>query len=160
MITLIAAVSKNGCIGRNGQLPWYLPEDLKHFKKLTTGNVVLMGRKTWESIPEKFRPLPNRMNVVVTRQRDYHVPPGVVLSPSINDALAAHAADHVFIVGGGEMYRQVIDRADVLEITHVDQAIDGDIFFPEIDPAAWREKEREPHNGFSFVRYERTSHSH
>lgn len=167
MITIIAALARNNVIGKQGKLPWVLPEDLKRFKALTTGHIVIMGRKTWESIPEKFRPLPGRTNVVISHQADYSVPPGVFMFSSIEDAFGAQIpcpqpTTHCtrFIIGGGEIYRQAIDRADALEITHVDQIIGGDVFFPKIDPAIWREVAREPHEGFYFVRYERTSHPH
>ncbi len=153
--SLIAAVSQNNCIGKKGALPWYLPEDLKHFKKLTAGKVVLMGRKTWDSLPEKFKPLPNRVNVVITRQTDLVVPTGVEVYHTIDEALAAHQNDAVMVIGGAEIYRQTIDRADTLFITAVHQKIDGDVFFPVIDPAVWQETEREEHEGFAFVTYQR-----
>ncbi len=155
MITLIAAVAQNGCIGKNGALPWRIPEHMKHFKELTIGHVVVMGRKTWESIPKKFRPLPNRTNIVVTRQTDYIVPDGVETYPSIDDACAAHATATIFIIGGSEIYKQTIDKADRLEITEVAQHVDGDVFFPTIDPKIWKETKREPHDGFTFVTYGR-----
>ncbi len=156
MISLIAAVANNGCIGKAGTLPWYLPEDLKHFKQLTTGHVVVMGRKTWESIPEKHRPLPNRKNVVVTRSQDYPLPNGVARFGSIDEALAAHATEEIFIIGGAEIFSQTIDRADRLYITEVDRAINGcTAYFPKIDTTLWHESSREPQGGFSFVTYTR-----
>lgn len=155
MITLIAAVAKNNCIGSNGKLPWHIPEDFEHFKRHTMGKMVLMGRKTWESLPPKFRPLPNRTNVVITRQKGYDVPPGVEVYPTIDDAVAAHAADHVYVIGGAQLYEQTIGRADHLIITHIDRTVDGDAFFPEVDPAVWNETAREAHDGFAFVMYER-----
>ena len=150
-ITLIAAISKNNVIGTEGRLPWHIPEDLKRFKTLTVGKVVLMGRKTWESIPDKFRPLPGRTNVVVTRQPDYPVPAGVQTFQSIDDALK----NDVMVIGGAEIYRQTIDRADRLEITHVDRVIEGDATFPAIDPSVWKETIRDDRDGFSFVTYAR-----
>ncbi len=154
MLSLIAAVASNRCIGKAGTLPWYLPEDLKRFKKLTTGHVVIMGRKTWESIPEKHRPLPNRKNVVVTRQQNYPLPNGVERFGSIDEALTAHATEEVFIIGGAEIFAQTIDRADRLSITELDRTIDGcTAFFPPID-TRWRETSREDHEGFSFVTYQ------
>ncbi|MFZ2804200.1 MAG: dihydrofolate reductase [Patescibacteria group bacterium] len=155
MLTLIAAVSKNGCIGKDGTLPWRIPEDLKHFRQLTVGKVVIMGRKTWESIPEKFRPLPDRTNVVVTRQAGYAVPEGVKTYPSVIEALTWHAGDNVVVIGGAEIYTQTIGNADRLEITEVDQVVDGDAFFPAIETPPWQEIAREQHNGFAFVTYER-----
>lgn len=154
-VSLIAAVANNNCIGNDGTLPWHLPEDLKHFKQLTVGKTVLMGRKTWESIPERFRPLPDRKNAVVTRQADYAVPEGVLRFSSLEDAFAALASDDVVVIGGADIYAQSMDKADRLFITHVDRSVDGDAFFPVIDPNAWRETEREDHDGFSFVTYTR-----
>lgn len=155
MITLIAALSRNACIGANGSLPWRIPEDMAHFKELTMGHVVIMGRKTWESIPETFRPLPGRQNVVVTRQQTYPLPEGVERASSVEDALLMHATDDVFVIGGAEVYRASMDQADRLEITHVNKTVEGDAFFPDIDEKTWIETTREDHDGFSFVTYER-----
>ena len=153
-VSLIAAVAENNCIGKSNTLPWYLPEDLKHFKKLTTGKVVLMGRKTWDSIPEKFRPLPNRVNVVISRQK-LTLPPGVELYHSVDEALAAHKNDEIFVIGGAEIYRQTIDDADILHITEVKKNVEGDAFFPEINKSEWKEVEREEHQEFNFVVYKK-----
>ncbi|MSR85205.1 dihydrofolate reductase [Candidatus Uhrbacteria bacterium] len=153
-ISLIAAVAKNGCIGKNNQLPWSLPEDLRHFKELTTGHSVLMGRKTWESIPEKFRPLPNRKNIVLTRQEDYQVPSGVDCYTTLDEALRVHQAENIFVIGGAEIYQQALPLAHKLYLTEVDQTIDGDAFFPCINQTDWKETAREPHEGFSFITYE------
>lgn len=152
-VILIAALAKNRCIGKDGKLPWRLPEDLKRFKELTTGNVVIMGRKTWESIPEKFRPLPERTNIVLTRQADYALPAGVERFASLTDAIAAHATKNIFIIGGAEVYAQALPLADRLELTEVDQDVDGDAFFPAFDASAWNESAREAHDGFTFVTY-------
>ena len=156
-IILVAAISRNGVIGSDGTLPWHIPEDLKRFKELTSGHVVLMGRKTWESIPEKFRPLPNRTNLVITRQTSLEVPTGVEVFSSIESALSAHAEDDVYVIGGAEIYRQTISLADRLEITHVDRDVAGDALFPSIDSAVWKETQRTPGDGFSFVTYIRIS---
>jgi dihydrofolate reductase len=156
MVTLIAAVAENGSIGKAGALPWHLPEDLKRFKALTTGHVILMGRKTWESIPEKFRPLPNRTNVVVTRRSNLALPDVVERFGSIDEAFAAHASEDIFVIGGAEIYTQTIDRADRLEITRVKQTFDGDAFFPAIDPRMWTESSRQDFDGYAFVTYNRT----
>ena len=155
MVTLVAAVARNGCIGKDGALPWRIPADVQHYKDVTMGKVVIMGRKTWESIPVKYRPLPGRTNVVVTRQSAYQLPGGVERFGSLVEALAAHAADDVVINGGAEIYRAAIGRADRLDITHVDRDVDGDTFFPPIDPTVWNAARREDHDGFSFVLYER-----
>lgn len=157
-ISLVAAISKNNCIGKNGELPWHIPEDMKRVKELTTGNVVVMGRKTWESIPEKYRPLPNRTNVVITRQEDYSVPQGVFVYASVEDALEAHKGEHIIGFGGQMIYEHLMPRADTLEITHVDEHVDAcDAFFPSIDLDAWKETKREDHNGFSFVTYKKAN---
>lgn len=155
MIILIAAIAENRCIGINGKLPWHLPDDLARFKALTIGKVVLMGRKTWESIPEKYQPLPGRTNVVVTRQLTYTVPPHVEVHASVDAALAAHAHEDLCVIGGAEVYAETIDRADILHLTLVHRTIDGDVFFPTIDTHAWQETEREPHAACTFVTYER-----
>jgi dihydrofolate reductase len=155
MVTIVAAVARNGCIGKDGGLPWHIPEDLQRYRRVTMGKVVVMGRRTWESIPEKFRPLAGRTNVVVTRQADYALPPGVERFPSLDAALAAHAGDDVVINGGGAIYAQAMACADVLDLTHVDRAVDGDTFFPAIDPAVWTPVWREDHDGFAFVTYRR-----
>lgn len=155
MVTIVAAVAQNGCIGKNGALPWRIPEDMRRYRAITMGKVVIMGRKTWESIPEKYRPLDGRTNVVVTRQAEYPLPPGVERIGSLTAALAAHAADDVVINGGAAIYGQAMDHADVLDITHVRRNVEGDTFFPTIDPAIWKVSERTDHDGFSFVTYER-----
>ncbi len=155
MIALIAAISENNCIGKSGTLPWYIPEDLKRFKKITTGHTVLMGRKTWESIPEKFRPLPNRKNIVITRNTTYPVPEDVQRYHSVEEALT-HEKGDIMIIGGAEIYAQSIDQADTLYITHVRTFIeDGTAFFPTIDRTIWKETEREEHEHISFVTYKK-----
>ena len=154
-ITIIAAVAENGCIVKDGKLPWHLPEDLKHFKEVTTGNTVIMGRKTWESLPEKFRPLPHRKNVVITRQLDYSVPQEVSVFSSLESALNEYAHHSVMIIGGAEIYRQAFPLADKLELTRIHQRVEGDAFFPIINSAEWKEARRENHEGYSFFTYER-----
>jgi dihydrofolate reductase len=156
-VTLIAAVANNGAIGKDGKLPWHLPEDLKRFRDLTTGKVVVMGRKTWESLPEKFRPLPKRTNVVITRQAGYVVPEGVRVFSGVPEAVAAFADQAVMVIGGSQIYAETMPVADALEITQVDQTVEGDAFFPAIDPALWKEDARETHAGFDFVTYTRHS---
>src|ERR1043165_1480465 len=123
MVTIVAAVAANGCIGKDGGLPWRIPEDMKRYRAITMGKVVVMGRKTWESIPEKFRPLVGRVNVVLTRRPDYPLPAGVERFESLETALAAHAADEVVINGGGTIYAEAMARADVLDLTHVDRDV-------------------------------------
>ncbi len=158
-ITLIAAVAKNGVIGKENDLPWYLPEDLRHFKALTTGKTVLMGRKTLESILRRNgKPLPNRKSVVVTRDQNFQAPEDVVVFHSLEEALKNLKDEDVFIIGGGEVFRQTITLADALEITRVDREIAGDVFFPKIDEAKWRKIKEVTHQGFSFATYERVKH--
>ena len=166
-IALVAAVARNGVIGRDNQLLWRLKTDLQHFRSLTIGRPVIMGRKTFESIG---RPLPKRMNIVVTRNPDF-VAPGTVLAADIDTALSIAAsaplqdgfnAERVMVAGGGDIYAQTIGRADSLFITEVDIEPAGDAFFPKIDPARWREVRRERHPkgpddeaAFAFVDYVR-----
>lgn len=151
-ISLIAAVAKNGVIGKDNDLPWRIPEDWKYFKKMTTGKTILMGRKTFESLGQ---PLPNRKHLVITRQSDYHVPEGVEVYTSIEDALIAHPLEDIMVIGGGEIYKQTIEQADILYITHVNRDVSGDTFFPTIDRNVWQETAQENHEGFSFVTYKR-----
>jgi dihydrofolate reductase len=155
-VTIIAALSRNRCIGKEGRIPWRLPEDMKRFKKLTTGHVVLMGRKTWESLPEKFRPLPDRINIVLTRQMDYSLPEGVERFDSLDEALSAHPNEDVYVIGGSEIYEHALPIADRMELTYVDQHIDGDAFFPAFGADLWKETARETHDGYSFVTYQRS----
>ncbi len=153
MITLVAAVAANGCIGKNGQLAWRNKEDMAHFVELTTGKTVLMGRKTWESIPPKFRPLANRVNAVVTRQANYELPESVLRFSSIDEALEALKDRDVMVMGGAEIYAATIDHADRLELTEIDTEIEGDVFFPNVDPNLWERIAQIPKNGFNFSTY-------
>ena len=146
-IVLVVAVARNGVIGRDGDLPWRLPSDLKRFKQLTIGRPVLMGRKTWESIG---RPLPGRPNIVVTRDAAFSAPGAEVVS-SLDEGLAAArreakalGVDEVCIIGGGQIYAQVFDRADILHVTHVEADVEGDARFPAIDPAVFEKVAEEP----------------
>lgn len=157
MIAIIAAVAKNGVIGDKNNLPWYLPEDLKRFKEITAGKTVLMGRKTFESIIARLgKPLPNRLNVVVTRNTSYQVPVGAVVEADIHSAFKNHASGDIFIIGGGEIYKQTIDLADTLYITHIDKEIQGDVSFPKIDSRKWKLESEEKHEGYSFAIYKRS----
>lgn len=149
-VALIVAVGKNRVIGRDNDLPWRIPDDLKRFKRLTLGHTLVMGRKTYESIG---RPLPGRSTVVVTRQPAWSAD-GVTVVNSLPEAL--NQAGDLFVAGGGEIYRQALGYADRLEITEVDQAPAGDVTFPDVDPAVWHETAREPHDGFTFVTYRRS----
>jgi dihydrofolate reductase len=141
-ICLIAALDRNGLIGRDNALPWRLPADLQHFKRLTMGKPIVMGRLTWESLG---RPLPGRHNIVLTRDPAYRAE-GASVVHSIDAALAAAGAvDEVMVIGGAALYRTLLARAARLYLTRIDAAFDGDAWFPEIDPAAWREVAREAH---------------
>jgi len=142
-IVIIAAVAKNRVIGRDNQLLWSVPEDMAHFKALTLGHAVLMGRKTWESLPARFRPLPGRRNIVVSRQPAYPAP-GAELAPSLQAALALAGGQTVFIIGGADLYRQALPLADRLELTELDLAPAGDAWFPEFSPADWQETASRP----------------
>ncbi|PIT86695.1 MAG: hypothetical protein COU33_01735 [Candidatus Magasanikbacteria bacterium CG10_big_fil_rev_8_21_14_0_10_43_6] len=156
MITLVAAISKNNCIGKDGDIPWDIPEDMKRMRAFTKHKVLIMGRKTWESIPPKRRPLPERTNVVITRDASYSLPEGAVKYSSIEEALQAYSGQEIVSFGGTRIFHDMITYADALEITHVDQDIPAcDAFFPPIDMTVWKEVSREDHDGFAFVRYER-----
>ena len=136
-IVLIAAVAKNRVIGHDNQLIWNIPEDMARFKALTHGHPVLMGRKTWESLPARFRPLPGRRNIVISRQADYAAP-GAETAASLEQGIAlAAGAAQLFIIGGAEIYAQAMGLADRLEITEVDQEPPGDAWFPEIAASHW-----------------------
>ena len=150
-VTIVAAVARNRVIGRDGDLPWRLPEDLRRFKELTMDGTLVMGRKTYESIG---RPLPGRTTVVVTRQPDWSAE-GVVTAGSMEEALELAGEGEVFVVGGAEIYRQALETADALEITQVDAQPEGDAYFPEIPPT-WQVVRREVKDGFTFTRYEPT----
>ena len=146
-ITLIAAVSRNGVIGRDGGLPWHLPADLRRFKQVTRGHQVVMGRRTYESMPG---PLPNRRNIVVSRRPDYR-PAGVEVAHSLEEAIAlaesaAGSADEtLFILGGAVLYEAALPIADRLDLTCVDAEVEGDTRFPDFDASDWREIERVEH---------------
>ena len=157
LITLIAAVSENNVIGKDNKLIWYLSDDLKHFKELTKGHAVIMGRKTFESMPKA---LPNRTNIVITRKTDYVANDAIVVN-SLNQALEKAVDDkQPFIIGGGEIYSLAIKIADRIELTRVHTDLEGDAYFPEIDHSIWEEVSREKrlkdekHDyHFTFVRY-------
>jgi len=155
-ISLVAAISKNNCIGKDGMLPWDIPEDMRRVKKLTVGKVVIMGRKTWESIPEKYRPLPDRLNVVLTRQADYTLPDDVEQYDSLELALDAHSGEDIVGFGGQRVFADMMKIADTLHITEVDQVVEEcHAYFPEIDKNVWEEISRENFDGFSFLTYTR-----
>lgn len=153
-IGLVWAQTTSGVIGKAGTMPWHLPEDLKHFSALTTGHPVIMGRKTWESFPAKYRPLPGRTNIVVTRQPGWADSPdarGAVVVSSLDAALLesqfAPGGQTVWIIGGGEIYRQSMDIANVAVVTVIDSDTDGDTFAPEFGEA-WSLESTDPADGW------------
>lgn len=160
-ISIIVAMATNRVIGHENRLPWHLPADLQHFKQITMGKPILMGRKTWESIG---RPLPGRTNIVITRDESYSAD-GCVVVHSLDAALeAARDSDEIMVIGGAEFYRQVLPRASTLYLTLVEGEFEGDAFFPEIDGNEWREVEHSHHgpdeknpHAYSFIRLERVS---
>jgi dihydrofolate reductase len=152
VLTVIAAVARNGVIGMDNRLPWQLPADLKHFRELTTGHAVLMGRKTWESLPAKFRPLPGRRNIVITHNGSFRAE-GAIVCTSLADAIAAANGDEAFVIGGAELYKAALPLADRLQLTEIDADYEGDTWFPAIDPARWRETARETHSDEAGLRY-------
>lgn len=152
-VVLVAAVADNGVIGLGGDIPWSIPEDLRHFRATTKGNTVLMGRATFDSIGH---PLPYRTNVVVTRQQDWSAD-GVLVAHSVEEgiALAQDAAGDVMVIGGGHVYRDAMSLADAQVLTEVHQSPEGDTHYPEFDADEWVEVRREKHDGYDFVWWER-----
>lgn len=135
MITVIAAVAENNALGKENQLLWHLPDDFKRFKTLTSGHYIIMGRKTFESFP---KPLPNRTHVIISRQANYH-PEGCIVVNSLEQAIeACPKTEDVFIIGGGEIYRQSIAVADKLDLTKVHANFEADTYFPEVDLSQWQ----------------------
>lgn len=158
-ITLIAAVARNGVIGRAGAIPWRIPGDLPRFKRITMGHPVIMGRRTWESLG---RPLPGRRNIVISRTPGF-APEGAEVYESLGAALAAcKDAPEVFVIGGNEAYREALEVADRLLLTEIDADVEGDAYFPPFDRSAWRETAREAHAAgdgcpydYAYVTYDR-----
>ncbi|GAA3513741.1 dihydrofolate reductase [Aquimarina addita] len=159
MITMIAAAAENNALGKDNDLVWHLPDDFKRFKQLTTGHHIIMGRKTFESFPKL---LPNRVHVVITRNKTYQ-PEGVVVVHTMEDALAITKDDpQPFIIGGGEIYTIGMQYADCIELTRVHGKFDADTFFPEIDLAHWEIENKEMHGaderheyGFTYLTYKK-----
>ncbi len=154
---LILARAANGVIGANGKLPWHLPEDMAHFKRTTLGSPVMMGRKTWDSLPPKFRPLPGRLNVVVTRQNNWQAA-GALAAHSLSEAMRLCPSDSdAWVIGGAELYSQALSLASTALVTEIDADFDGDVFAPQFG-ADWIETAREHQVSsaglsFSFVTY-------
>jgi dihydrofolate reductase len=159
-IALIYARAANGVIGHNGTMPWHLPEDLAHFKQLTQGHPVIMGRKTWDSLPARFRPLPGRTNIVVTRQADWHET-GAQRAFSLRDALsfAEQKSPVVWVIGGAQIYAQALPLATRVEVTEIARDYEGDAHAPQLGPE-WVETARHHHVSagglpYSFATFER-----
>lgn len=150
-ITVLAAVGANLVIGRDGAMPWHLPQDLAHFKATTMGHTMVMGRKTFEAIG---RALPGRRTIVITSQLDWHAA-GVEVAHSLAEALALAGPTEVFVVGGGQVYREAMPFADQMILTEIEQSPDGDAHFPAFGPDHWHETAREQRDGFAFVTYVR-----
>ena len=157
---LILARARNGVIGHRNALPWHLPEDMAHFKRTTLGCPVIMGRKTWESLPPRFRPLPGRLNVVVTRQEKWHAE-GALTANSLTEACALCPPDSdAWVIGGAEIYAQALPLASSAVVTEIDSDFEGDSFAPQFGPE-WTQTARETHVSstglsFSFVTYRNT----
>jgi dihydrofolate reductase len=149
---LIFARSRDGVIGRDGGLPWHLPEDLAHFKRCTLGCPVIMGRKTWDSLPPRFRPLPGRANVVLTRQTDWQAA-GALRAESLEQAMALCGdAEHVWVIGGAQLYALALPLAHTAVITEIDAVVEGDAFAPHFGPQ-WTESAREEHQAANGLHY-------
>ena len=161
MVTIIAAIAKNNALGKNNDLIWHLPADLKRFKNITTGHYIIMGRNTFESIG---RPLPNRTTIIVTRNKDYFKD-GCLIANSLEEALEmANDQEHVFLIGGAQIYKYAMERnlVDTLDITLVHDEFEADVFFPEIDADIWQQVENEYYTtdeknklNYSFIRYKK-----
>ncbi len=144
-IGLVWAEAHGGVIGADGGMPWHVPEDLAHFRAVTMGAPVVMGRRTWESFPDRFRPLPGRRNIVVTRNADWAAD-GAERAASLDDALGRAGDGRVWVIGGGQLFREAMARADLLEVTELDLDVTGDTFAP--DRAGWRAEETGPGEGW------------
>ena len=164
-ISMIVAVSKNNVIGKNNSLAWHLPDDMNYFSNMTQGHSVIMGRKNWESIPKKFRPLPNRKNIVITRNTDFNEDKCKVVN-SLEDAIKVsrnNDDEEIFIIGGGEIYKLGFDFIDKLYITEIKSNVEVDTFFPLWDSKKWKEVSRIKHPSddkhiyeFDYVIYKRS----
>ncbi|MEP4532032.1 MAG: dihydrofolate reductase [Cyclobacteriaceae bacterium] len=164
IISMIAAMSQNRVIGKNNDLPWHLPDDFSFFKTKTKGHFVLMGRKNYDSLPHKFKPLPDRTNVVITRKAGFSAE-GTTTVHSLEDAIdqAKTAGEsEAFIIGGGQIYKLGLEHADRIYLTEIHGQVEGDTYFPEFDKSVWKEVSREHHPedekhqfAFDFVIYEK-----
>lgn len=167
-ISMIAAVAENRVIGKDNDLVWRLPDDMKFFMQKTTGHHVIMGRKNFESLPPKFSPLPNRTNIIITRQQNLHIE-GTIVVNSLEAAIEVakeNNEEEAFIIGGGEIYKLGLEVADIMYISEIKHSFDGDAFFPEFDESQWKETERVNHPKderhdyeFDFVTYEKITNN-
>jgi dihydrofolate reductase len=155
MIAMIVGMTKERVIGKHNSLPWHIREDLKNFKELTTGNVVIMGRKTYESLPQKFRPLPNRHNIVLSRSMASQE--GIELCDSVENALRIAKLHHknIFIIGGSTIYNQFLPFTDTMFISYIKKNYEGDTYFPAFDETIWDITETREFEEFTFVKYEK-----
>jgi dihydrofolate reductase len=149
-VIIIAAISENNVIGKEGKLPWHIPEDLKRFKHLTMDHPIVMGRRTFESIGQ---PLPGRKNIVITHNRNYTAE-GVLVVHSFEEVLK-HNFPKIFVIGGFSLFKEALQFADRLELTRVHRKVEGDVFFPEVDWGEWEELERHDKREYSFITYAR-----
>src|SRR3989338_4189692 len=160
IISFVVAVAKNGVIGSHNDLPFYIPEDLKHFKNITEGHTVLMGRNTYNSIIKRLgKPLPNRKNVVVTHQTNFKPPEGVLVFHSLEEALyeLEKDTDELMVAGGAQIYKQLADlnSVDKIYMTHVHREVEGDVMFPNIDLGTWKKTSEEQHEEFTWTTYKK-----
>jgi len=163
-VSLVVAVAENGVIGKDNDLPWHLPDDMKFFMQVTKNHYVILGRKNYESLPAKYRPLPHRTNVVVTRQKDFHAP-GCIVVNTLEDALRIaleNGEDEAMVIGGAAIYALSFPYANRLYITEIAAHVKGDVYFPEYNKDEWKEVSREHHEkderhayAFDIVTYER-----
>ena len=155
-IILMAAISPDRVIGRDGAIPWHYPADMRYVKRTTTGHPCVMGRKTWESLPR--RPLPGRPNLVLTRRVDYEVPSGAIVCASLGEArrrCEGMAAERMFVLGGEAVFREALAEGNEMLITHVPDRVEGDVHFPEWDEREWFLAENREQEGLRFARYVR-----
>ncbi len=163
-ISMIAAMGRNRVIGKDNDIPWHLPDDFQYFKNTTEGHYVLMGRKNFESLPPRFKPLPNRPNVVITRNPSYQAPGATVVTSLENalDIARKNMEEEAFIIGGGEIYLLGLQYADTIYLTEIDGMFEGDTLFPKFSPEEWTEVSRSHHPAddrhlyaFDFVTYQK-----
>lgn len=162
MISIIVAVANNNVIGKDNSLIWHLPADMKFFKEKTSGHCIITGRKNYESIPEKFRPLPNRTNIVITRQKNY-VAPGAIVVDSIEQAIEKAVAtgdSEIFIIGGAEIYKQCMHLAKRIYLTQIHHTFEGDAFFPELNLNEWKETAKTEGSVDDKNKYPHTFHTY